>query len=91
VKENSVTGDVATAVQLALEQNLTLSHLEIIDDSSKHVGHKHFNEAKKYFTIKITALEFANKSLLESHKMIYLHLNDLIESSIHAISIKIIK
>lgn len=83
--------EVAAAVQLALAANLTLQHLEITDDSSKHTKHKHFNESKKYFTIKITALEFVDKSLLECHRMIYLYLDDLMASSIHALSIKIIK
>ena len=83
--------NTATTIRVILEKNLTLTYLEIIDDSAKHKKHKHFNEDKKYFTLKITALEFENKSLLECHKAIYHYLDDLIKTSIHALSIKIIK
>lgn len=83
--------NTAAEIRSILEKNLTLSYLEIIDDSAKHKKHKHFNEDKKYFTLKIMALEFEGKSLLENHKIIYHYLDDLIKSSIHALSIKIIK
>ena len=83
--------NTAEIIQNILEKHLTIVYLEIIDDSAKHKKHKHFNEDKKYFTLKITALEFEDKSLLECHKAIYRYLDGLIKTSIHALSIKIIK
>lgn len=82
--------DLATNVSAALAENLTLSHLDIIDDSAKHKKHKHFSEGKKYFTLKISAVEFNDKSLLECHRMIYCCLDELMPN-IHALSIQIIK
>jgi len=42
-----------------------------------------------HLQVKITAKEFADKSLIEQHKMVYAALNDLIASGeLHSINIK---
>ena len=67
---------------------LSPTHLEIIDDSHKHVGHAG-NTGGGHFTLIITAEKLNGLSKLESHRLIYSAVNNLIPEEIHALSIKI--
>lgn len=67
---------------------LSPTHLEIIDDSHKHVGHAG-NTGGGHFTLIITAEKLIGLSKLESHRLIYSAVSDLMPEKIHALSIKI--
>lgn len=67
---------------------LSPMHLEIIDDSLKHVGHAG-NTGGGHYTLIISAKELNGLSKLESHRLIYSAVSDLIPEKIHALSIKI--
>ena len=67
---------------------LSPTHLEIIDDSHKHVGHAG-NTGGGHFTLIISAEKLNGLSKLESHRLIYSAVNDLIPEKIHALSIEI--
>lgn len=72
-----------------LTHQLQCSQLEIIDDSAKHHGHAGAKTGKGHFTVKIASPSFANKSLIESHRLVYEALGDMMENDIHALSIKV--
>ncbi len=72
-----------------LTENLSPSHLEIIDDSHKHVGHAGARDGKGHFTLIISSESLAGKRMLQQHRLIYNALGDLMETDIHALSIKI--
>jgi BolA protein len=61
--------------------------LNIIDDSAKHAGHQSAG-SKGHFTVEIEAEAFRDKTLIQRHRMIFGSLKDLMESDIHALSIK---
>ena len=67
---------------------LSPAHLEIIDDSHKHVGHAG-NTGGGHYTLIITAEKLNRLSKLESHRLIYSAVNDLMPEKIHALSIKV--
>lgn len=61
--------------------------LELIDDSAKHAGHSGAREGGHYRLL-IVSNEFAGKSTLQRHRLIYDALGELMRSRIHALSIR---
>ncbi|MCF6219365.1 MAG: BolA family transcriptional regulator [Gammaproteobacteria bacterium] len=74
-------------ITAALEAAYKPCVLEVIDDSHQHAGHASAG-GKGHFTIKIIADAFREQSLIQRHRMIHTTLAELLESDIHAISIK---
>lgn len=80
-------------MQTEIKQRLAKLHpsqLEITDDSHLHQGHSG-NNGGGHYTIKINSSILHNKTLIESHRLIYEILGDLIPAKIHALQIKILK
>jgi len=75
------------AIRERLTDAFAPEHLEIIDDSHKHVGHASA-KGGGHFTVRITAPAFEGKKLLERHRMVYDALGELMQGEIHALSIK---
>jgi BolA protein len=74
-----------------LEAALSPSSLTIHDDSHKHVGHEGAKGGAGHFTVEIASPLFNQKSLVESHRMVYSVLVSAIPGEIHALKIQIIK
>ncbi len=74
-------------ITAALEAAYKPHVLEVIDDSRQHAGHASAG-GKGHFTVKIIADAFHDQSLIQRHRMIHTTLAALIESDIHAISIR---
>lgn len=64
------------------------AQLDIIDDSHKHAGHEGAKSGGGHFVVYIVANAFAGKKLLERHRLVYEALGDLMQTEIHALSIK---
>jgi BolA family transcriptional regulator, general stress-responsive regulator len=62
--------------------------LEITDDSHLHVGHAGARGGAGHFTVHIVSEAFADKTLIERHRMIYDLLQDMMHTEIHALSIQ---
>ncbi len=63
--------------------------LEIIDESSKHAGHKgHNGSGESHFNVRIVSEQFVGKSMVVRHKMIYKLLEDELKSQVHALALK---
>ena len=83
------TGPVATEILKRLESALVPTHIELIDDSELHRGHGGYNPAgESHFTLRIESHAFAGKNRVERQRMIYAALGDLMESQVHALSIR---
>lgn len=80
-----------TKLRERLTQALSPTHLEIIDESSKHIGHAGAASGGGHFAIEISSTLFEGKSLVECHRLIYQALGDMMSKEIHALRIKIIK
>lgn len=73
-----------------LQQEFSPTHLKVIDDSHKHVGHAGAQGGAGHYTLIIQSLCFQKKTRVEIHREIYRVLNDLIPDEIHALSIKVL-
>jgi BolA protein len=74
-----------------LNQQLNPTHLEVLDESHLHQGHKHNTmQGDSHFKVIISAPLLQNKTKLEQHKAIYGILDYEIKNQIHAIAIQVI-
>lgn len=71
-----------------LSTALAPSRLEIIDDGHRHVGHAGARDGRGHFTVIVVATSFRGKSAVARHRMVYAAAGDLLETDIHALSIK---
>ncbi len=75
-------------MQDRLNQALQPLQLNIQDDSAKHAGHAGAQSGGGHFSLQITSAAFADKSLIQRHRLIYDALGDMMENHIHALSIQ---
>lgn len=73
-----------------IEKALKPSRLEVIDDSHLHAGHAGAKGGLGHFTLIIQTEAFEGKRIVQKHRLIYDALGDMMETDIHALSIKII-
>ncbi len=78
------------AIRDRLTEQLQPQQLDIVDESHLHAGHAGAASGAGHFAVTITADAFNGKSLIERHRLVYLAVNDLMPSEIHALSIKAI-
>lgn len=72
-----------------LQQTFNPSKLEITDDSHLHAGHVGARSGKGHFTVLINSKSFEGKSPVQCHRMVYAALDELLQTDIHALSIKL--
>jgi len=83
------TGPVATEMLRRLNSALSPTKVELIDDSEQHRGHGGYNPAgESHFSLKIESAAFEGKSRVERQRMIYGALGELMDSRVHALSIR---
>ena len=76
-------------IEAKLKRNIKLEQLEIVDNSSKHKGHKFFSPEKYHLQLKIKSLYLKSISRINAQKMIMKVLDKDLKSKIHALEIKI--
>ena len=62
--------------------------LEVFDDSSEHAGHAGTRDGGGHFQLVIVAREFAGKTAVARHRLVYDALSDLMPKQIHALAIR---
>jgi len=72
----------------ALQQALAPSVLEIEDDSHRHAGHAGARDGRGHFNVLVVSERFAGMAPLARHRAVYAALGSLMESDIHALSIR---
>ncbi len=75
-------------IRSALDTELSPLRLSISDDSAQHTGHAGAASGHGHFSIDIVSAAFSGVSLLARHRMVYAALGSLMETDIHALSIK---
>jgi len=68
--------------------SLNPEKIEIIDESSKHIGHEGAKNGGGHFLLTIVSSSFYKKSTIERHRIIYDALGKMVGRDIHALSIK---
>jgi len=83
------TGPVASEMLKRLNSALSPSRIELTDDSEQHRGHGGYNPAgESHFSLRVESAAFAGKNRVQRQRMIYAALGDLMESRVHALSIR---
>jgi BolA protein len=72
----------------ALQQALAPSVLEIEDDSHRHAGHAGARDGRGHFNVHVVSERFAGMAPLARHRAVYVALGTLMETDIHALSIR---
>lgn len=75
-----------SAIEEALEA-LNPELVEIEDDSAKHAGHVG-NTGGGHYNVLIVSDAFDGLPLIKRHRLVFEQVNDLMQSQIHALSIK---
>lgn len=75
-------------IEQAIHAAMDVSVLEVVDDSAKHAGHAGARAGgNSHFTVKVVSADFAGKSRVARHRMIYDALKTQLAEQIHALAI----
>ena len=74
-------------IEQRLRTALAPQRLEIEDESAKHAGHAGARDGGGHFDVTIVSSQFAGKSLLQRHRLVYDALGEAMRKDIHALSI----
>ncbi|ORZ37858.1 bola-like protein-domain-containing protein [Catenaria anguillulae PL171] len=88
---STTAGPITTAIRDKISAACAPTHLEILDDSSKHAGHaamKGLNAVETHFRVTIVSEAFKGKTLIQRHRMIYDMLGDELRAGLHALQLK---
>lgn len=72
----------------ALQQALAPSVIEVEDDSHRHAGHAGARDGRGHFNVHVVSERFAGMAPLARHRAVYAALGTLMETDIHALSIR---
>ena len=74
-----------------LSDEIEIEHIDIVDNSHKHKGHKSFSPEKFHLHLKIKSLYLNSLSRVNAQKMIMKILSNDLKTKIHALEISIEK
>jgi BolA protein len=83
-----VSPDRPDLIRQELETHFAPTELLVKDQSHLHAGHAGAKDGKGHFDVTIVSAAFAGKNRVQRHQMIYDALRDLLQTDIHALSIK---
>jgi len=75
---------IRAALQAAFDPEL----LEVEDDSHRHAGHEGARDGRGHFNVHVVSAAFAGMLPLARHRAVYNALGTLMETDIHALSIR---
>ena len=75
-------------IEQRLRERLAPTHLELLDDSAKHAGHRGATSAGGHYRLVIVSDEFEGRSLIERHRLVNKAVRDLFGPKIHALSMR---
>ena len=75
-------------IRAAIEAALDPVQLDIVDQSHRHAGHAGARDGRGHFDVLIVSDTFKGKLPLARHRMVFAAVGNLMETDIHALSIK---
>ncbi|MEA5666687.1 BolA family transcriptional regulator [Stenotrophomonas sp. ATCM1_4] len=75
---------IRSALQAAFHPDL----LEVEDDSHRHAGHAGARDGRGHFNVTVVSAAFAGKGPLARHRAVYAAVGEMMQTDIHALSIK---
>jgi BolA protein len=76
------------AIRERLQATLAPLELQVIDESHKHAGHEGARDGRGHFAVRIVSAAFEGVNLLARHRLVYDALGPLMQTDIHALSLK---
>ena len=89
----SLQSDYTQAISQRLNERLSPTQLEVIDESADHAGHVGAN-AEGFGThvrVRIASPAFAGKTRVARHRLVYDAMQNFIDEGLHALAIEIIE
>lgn len=71
-----------------LEQAFPGAQVSVVDDSARHAGHAGARGGAGHYAVRVESQDFAGRSRLERHRLVYNALADLLPREIHALNIE---
>jgi BolA protein len=82
---------VRDTIAKKLSEKFAPSHLEVIDESSRHQGHAGWREGgETHFRVRIATRDFAGKTRLAQHRAVMETLDGELKSGVHALAIEVL-
>jgi len=80
----------AARLEARLRQRLAPTALTVIDESHLHAGHMGANDSGlgTHFRVRIASPQFAGKSRVACHRLVYDSVQDFIDRGLHALAIE---
>jgi BolA protein len=75
-------------IRLRLETSLEPVDMELLDEGHLHVGHAGAKDGRGHFRVRIVSAEFAGKTMMQRHRLVYQLMGDLMKTDIHALTIE---
>lgn len=75
-------------IRTRLSEALETDDIAVIDESHKHVGHAGARSGLGHFAVSVRSPVFSGKSPLERHRLVYEALGEMMQTDIHAVSIR---
>ena len=84
---------LVSAIEQQLRTRLNPTRLEVIDESAAHAGHAGANAEGfgSHFRIRIASPEFAGKSRVAQHRLVYDAMQNFIDQGLHALAIEVVE
>jgi len=78
----------AAKIEARLRAELHASHVEIEDESARHVGHAGAASGGGHYSCLVVADSFEGRTAVERHRIVYQTVGDLMKTEIHALALK---
>lgn len=75
-------------IRAALQEAFAPDLLEVVDDSRRHAGHEGARDGRGHFNVHVVSAAFEGKLPLARHRAVYAALGSLMDTDIHALSIR---
>ncbi|GEQ99243.1 BolA family transcriptional regulator [Iodidimonas gelatinilytica] len=83
-------GPVGQALHAKLLAAFHPTHMDLRDESHKHVGHAgHRETGESHFHLEMESAQFAGKSAVARQRMVYALLAEDLREQVHALSLKL--
>ena len=83
-----MTGPRLERIQAALEKAFAGAHVSVQDDSARHAGHAGAKGGAGHYLVRVESQEFAGRTRLERHRLVYQALAGMLPREIHALNIE---
>ena len=80
--------DRVRIIETRLTEAFSPSELLVKDQSHLHAGHAGARDGRGHFDVRIISEAFEGQRVLQRHRMVYEALGTLMETDIHALSVK---